>query len=146
MRFRAAIKEPEELVYLFLVIAIGLSMGAGQFTAGLTLTFFAVVAIIIHSKLGSKKDSNMQLFDVDVLTVNGPNEKTRLFDSYVEDNIPELKYEIASINAENGKFEAVYRIYTQATRVQRENLISWISDVSHEGVSVRLGRSVKIPQ
>ena len=30
VRFRAAIKEPEELVYLFLVIAIGLGCGANQ--------------------------------------------------------------------------------------------------------------------
>ena len=31
VRFRAAIKEPEELVYLFFVIAIGLANGANQF-------------------------------------------------------------------------------------------------------------------
>ena len=30
VRFRAAIKEPEELVYLFLIIAIGLGCGSGQ--------------------------------------------------------------------------------------------------------------------
>lgn len=30
VRFRAAIKEPEELVYLFLCIGIGLTLGAGQ--------------------------------------------------------------------------------------------------------------------
>ena len=30
VRFRAAIKEPEELVYLFLVISTGLGCGAGQ--------------------------------------------------------------------------------------------------------------------
>src|SRR5512141_3253391 len=30
VRFRAAIKEPEELVFLFLAISIGLGLGAGQ--------------------------------------------------------------------------------------------------------------------
>ena len=30
VRFRAAIKEPEELVYLFLVISTGLGLGANQ--------------------------------------------------------------------------------------------------------------------
>ena len=30
VRFRAAIKEPEELVYLFLIIAVGLGCGSGQ--------------------------------------------------------------------------------------------------------------------
>ena len=31
VRFRAAIKEPEELVYLFFIISIGLANGANQF-------------------------------------------------------------------------------------------------------------------
>ena len=30
VRFRTPIKEPEELIYLFLAIAIGLGFGAGQ--------------------------------------------------------------------------------------------------------------------
>ncbi len=30
VRFRSAIKEPEELVYLFLCIGVGLALGAGQ--------------------------------------------------------------------------------------------------------------------
>ena len=36
VRFRAAIKDPEELVYLFLVISLGLATGAGQFMIALT--------------------------------------------------------------------------------------------------------------
>ena len=42
VRFRAAIKEPEELVYLFFVISIGLSNGANQFM----LSIFATLVII----------------------------------------------------------------------------------------------------
>jgi len=42
VRFRAAIKEPEELVYLFFVIGIGLGMGANQ----ATITILAFVLII----------------------------------------------------------------------------------------------------
>lgn len=42
VRFRAAIKEPEELVYLFFVIGIGLGMGANQ----PTITILAFVLII----------------------------------------------------------------------------------------------------
>ena len=45
VRFRAAIKEPEELVYLFLIIAIGLGCGAGQ----LKITFIGVIFAIISS-------------------------------------------------------------------------------------------------
>jgi len=45
VRFRAAIKEPEELTYLFLAISIGLGLGAGQLAV--TLLAFAVIVIII---------------------------------------------------------------------------------------------------
>lgn len=42
VRFRAAIKEPEELVFLFLAISIGLGLGAGQ-----ALITVVAVAIIL---------------------------------------------------------------------------------------------------
>ena len=48
VRFRAAIKEPEELVYLFLVIAVGLGCGAGQIkviTVGI-LTSLLIISVI----------------------------------------------------------------------------------------------------
>lgn len=42
IRFRSAIKEPEELAYLFLTISVGLGMGAGQ----VILTLVAVAVIL----------------------------------------------------------------------------------------------------
>ena len=59
IRFRAAIKEPEELVYLFLVIAIGLGLGANQ--TAITIVAFIVISIImILSKTYSKKFDDTQ--------------------------------------------------------------------------------------
>lgn len=46
VRFRTPIKEPEELVYLFLAIALGLGYGAGQ-TAVTTIVFMVIVGIIV---------------------------------------------------------------------------------------------------
>ncbi len=45
VRFRAAIKEPEELSYLFLTIAIGLGLGANQ-KAITTLSVFIIISVI----------------------------------------------------------------------------------------------------
>lgn len=62
VRFRAAIKEPEELAYLFLTIAIGLGMGANQQL--LTISAFAVICLILIIKNYSstrKTDSNLFL-------------------------------------------------------------------------------------
>lgn len=45
VRFRAAIKEPEELAYLFLAIAIGLGFGADQRL--ITLSAFAIIVGVL---------------------------------------------------------------------------------------------------
>ena len=50
VRFRAAIKEPEELVYLFLIIAIGLGCGANQLIITTIGIIFALVLIVVYSK------------------------------------------------------------------------------------------------
>jgi hypothetical protein len=49
IRFRAAIKEPEELAYLFLAISIGLGLGANQRLITV-VAFCAIAAIIIAKK------------------------------------------------------------------------------------------------
>tara|TARA_B100000989_G_scaffold270739_1_gene227051 strand:+ start:1002 stop:1712 length:711 start_codon:yes stop_codon:yes gene_type:complete len=58
VRFRAAIKEPEELVYLFLIIAIGLGCGANQIAIISVGIFFSLVIIVIYSGYlkGTKKN------------------------------------------------------------------------------------------
>ncbi|HAV65019.1 MAG TPA: DUF4956 domain-containing protein [Verrucomicrobiales bacterium] len=62
IRFRAAIKEPEELAYLFLAISIGLGLGASQ-TIITTLAFVIMVAVIIsrHFVRGSAPRPNLYL-------------------------------------------------------------------------------------
>ena len=46
IRFRTPIKEPEELVYLFLAISIGLGYGAGQ-TFVTTVVFIIIMLMIM---------------------------------------------------------------------------------------------------
>ena len=60
VRFRTAIKEPEELVYLFICISIGLGLGAGQRLVTL-VGFFAVVVILILGNMFRRKSENQNL-------------------------------------------------------------------------------------
>jgi len=61
VRFRSAIKEPEELTYLFLCIAIGLGFGADQ-TAITLIAFLIICFLIITAKqLAKKQDENHNL-------------------------------------------------------------------------------------
>jgi hypothetical protein len=68
VRFRAAIKEPEELVYLFLCIGVGLGLGAGQPLLSLALIGVASVYIIgMHIAGKGRRDQRL------MLTITGPS-------------------------------------------------------------------------
>jgi len=58
VRFRTPIKEPEELVYLFLAIAIGLGFGAG-YSLVTTLISFCIL-VVIYFFLSSKNNSSSE--------------------------------------------------------------------------------------
>ncbi|MCP4050335.1 MAG: DUF4956 domain-containing protein [bacterium] len=62
VRFRTALKEPEELSYLFLCIAMGLGLGADQRTISLT-AFFIIISVIILKKIfyKSRDNNNMHI-------------------------------------------------------------------------------------
>jgi Domain of unknown function (DUF4956) len=62
VRFRAAIKEPEELVYLFLCIGIGLSLGAGQPLLACVILIVASTFILgMYFSSGGQRDANLLL-------------------------------------------------------------------------------------
>jgi hypothetical protein len=67
VRFRAAIKEPEELVFLFLAISVGLGLGAGQ-TLVTLVAFGIILGIITVQHLFRRKTIASNLF----LTISGP--------------------------------------------------------------------------
>jgi hypothetical protein len=72
IRFRAAIKEPEELSYIFLAIAIGLGLGANQ--TKITIIAFAVIILIllVYKKATKNKIENRNLY----LTINCSDSNT----------------------------------------------------------------------
>ena len=70
VRFRAAIKEPEELNYLFLSIAIGLGLGAQQ--VAITITSFILITLfILIQNVFLKKNKVVQKNFVLKLTSDG---------------------------------------------------------------------------
>ncbi|MEM6316286.1 MAG: DUF4956 domain-containing protein [Bacteroidota bacterium] len=50
VRFRAAIKDPEELTYLFMTIGLGLAMGANQFVMGLIAIPLILLILWAHKR------------------------------------------------------------------------------------------------
>ena len=63
VRFRAAIKEPEELNFLFICIAIGLGLGANQILLTLLAFVLLCLALVFRTKWGGavSKSGNLHL-------------------------------------------------------------------------------------
>jgi len=71
VRFRAAIKEPEELTYLFFAIAIGLGLGANQ--RYIVTVAFAILSVILWTRyFFGRKSQKQNLF----FTVNSDDPKS----------------------------------------------------------------------
>ncbi|MDC1066117.1 DUF4956 domain-containing protein [Candidatus Pseudothioglobus singularis] len=62
VRFRTPIKEPEELVYLFLAIAIGLGYAAGQVLV--TTIISLLILFIVYFWLSNRKNENTNEFNL----------------------------------------------------------------------------------
>ena len=69
VRFRAAIKEPEELAYLFICIAIGLGYGANQINVTI-IGFLIIVVVIILTRRSALK---VEKANVMYLTISKKN-------------------------------------------------------------------------
>jgi uncharacterized membrane protein YhiD involved in acid resistance len=76
VRFRAAIKEPEELVYLFLIISIGLGCGAGQFFI-VTIGIVIILSLIfLVSRIKSKNNiKNLDKLSLSIIYNFNTNEE-----------------------------------------------------------------------
>ena len=71
VRFRAAIKTPEELVYLFLCIGVGLSLGAEHRLLAFTAVLVVTVFVVGKRFVGGARTTRQNL----LLTVIGDAEK-----------------------------------------------------------------------
>ena len=108
VRFRAAIKEPEELVYLFMIIGIGLASGSSQYEVAFVLTG-AVFIIIFASNRFSKKNItfNSEILNIDINEndYESFNEKLKSISK-----INNIEIELKSLNKQDQKFYIVYII------------------------------------
>jgi len=133
VRFRAAIKEPEELAFLFLAIAIGLGLGANQ--VAVTLIAFVVISVLIFARhVYHRKEENQNLY----LSISG-----RLSPDLTLKNIIEiLKKYCSSVHlkrfdkSEDNKIEASFLIdldsYDQLEKLKKElNALSKLVTISY---------------
>ena len=82
VRFRAAIKEPQELAYLFFTIAIGLGMGADQRV--ITLIGFVFLVGVVWVKSAFKSRDTYSNLNFTILTEKADLSFDQILDSITE--------------------------------------------------------------
>ena len=85
VRFRTPIKEPEELVYLFLAIALGLGYGAGHTL--LTTLFVMIILVVIFFWLSNRQIGRTTEYNM----VINRTESDVSFDDLLQDLEPKLQ-------------------------------------------------------
>jgi hypothetical protein len=99
VRFRAAIKEPEELVFLFFCIGIGISTGANQPLIAIIFTLFVVLTFFIQS-IYNKSESKNDLQLNNVINVTIKNKKI-----LIEDIIKKIEPNTKFLSLKSSFFE-----------------------------------------
>ena len=114
VRFRAAIKEPEELVYLFFVISIGLSNGANQFLLSIFATLVILSFLFGRYLFENKFRKNVQYsLDSNILNINILNNNEKKIDDIIKiikERVDYLKLKSANIEENTSSYIFWYNL------------------------------------
>ena len=138
VRFRAAIKEPEELVYLFFIISIGLANGANQFLLSIIATIIILIFLLTRS-IYKNKNSNSGNFisDSNILNVTILQNDKKNIDDIINKLKPNFKYlKLKSANIE--KATSNYIFWYESNSENFEDMLKNISKLSDENVNISI--------
>ena len=107
VRFRTAIKEPEELSYLFFTIAIGLGLGANQ-TLITFIGFVLIVIFIYLSNLRKIKKVSTNFMSLLVSVNESNNYDVDKITNVIYENVSKL--ELKRLSSDSGELEILFKI------------------------------------
>lgn len=137
VRFRAAIKEPEELVYLFFIISIGLANGANQFLLSIIATVIILTFLFIRNIYKNKKDNSANFIsDSNILNINILKNDKKNINEIIDPLKPHFKYlKLKSANIEKTTSNYVFWYESEG---ELENLLKIITKSSDDDVSISI--------
>ena len=138
VRFRAAIKEPEELVYLFFIISIGLANGANQFLLSTISTLIIIFFLFLRNFYQSKKSIDFKFnSDSNILSINIINNKKKNIEDVIKQLNPQLKYlKLKSANIE--KNQSTYVFWYDLDDRQINSFLNNIKKLSDENLELSI--------
>ncbi len=137
VRFRAAIKEPEELVYLFFIIGIGLANGANQFLVAIIASLLTILILFLRKIYNDKKESqNISETSTNILQIQLLNEKD---DSGVL--IDKIKKKVNYLNLKSFSSEQDMRQYNFWFDIEKKelnNLLTEIEKITSDSKDIKI--------
>jgi hypothetical protein len=122
VRFRAAIKEPEELVYLFFVIGVGLAMGANQFIVAIIATVLTVTILFLRKIYTDKNSINaISESSINILQIQTKKDAEKL--------INDLKKDVKYLNLKSFSSDVNLNQYNFWFDIESKNLFHFMKKI-----------------
>ena len=137
VRFRAAIKEPEELVYLFFIIGIGLANGANQFLVAIIATLITIIILYFRKIYNDKKNlTTLSDTSTNILQIQIDNKAVKSIEI-----IDRLKKKVNYLNLKSFASETEseqFNFWFDTEKDNISNLISEIEKITLENKDIKI--------
>jgi hypothetical protein len=132
VRFRTPIKEPEELAYLFISIAIGLGLGANQVLATVASSLFILLAMTVLKQYTAKGVGKNLYLSVNLDNVSSNNDALESINLIIGKHVTSL--DIRRLDQRSDGFDATYLLDITST----EDLMSLSRDLqgTHPAINI----------
>ncbi len=137
VRFRAAIKEPEELVYLFFIIGIGLANGANQYFIAIIATIITI-SILYLRKLSSDKIKKNNITDssTNIIQIQIDQNKQNS-DKIINEIKSSVKYlKLKSMSSDNNLVQ--YNFWFDIDKNKLQNFIKKIEKITSNNKNLNI--------
>jgi len=137
VRFRAAIKEPEELVYLFFIIGIGLANGANQFLVSSLATAITISILYFRKLYNDKiKVKNITASSTNILQIQikkGSNNLEEIVDQF-KNKVEYIK--LKSLSSDEDLIQ--YNFWFDIDKKEFSSFIKKIEEISSKNKNVSI--------
>jgi len=101
IRFRTPIKEPEELMYLFLCIAVGISIGSGQTTISIISTLLILFLTGLYKFKFNKNVKDSIILNINIEKIEDPLNKFKIIENIIKEQTKDFvvkRFDIDSVS------------------------------------------------
>lgn len=142
VRFRTPIKEPEELIYLFIAIAIGLGLGAEQIVPTVIASAIILIVTAAFQIFVANDNKNRLICSVSIDDTNDSDGDFKKVTDILKDEISDLNLVRSEISKNN--FSAVYGL-----SINNENKLHQVASSlrkSYQDIRIVMIDQSEVPQ